>query len=39
MPPETFAYETGGGEGSRLVIRAICTSPIVPLATLSRTLR
>ena len=38
-PPEVLTYSSGGGSGSRLVIRTTCGSPIAPVATASRTER
>src|SRR5579875_1806620 len=36
-PPEPAAYDSGGGEGSRLVMRSRCGSPTRPFTTASRT--
>ena len=36
-PPELRAYSSGGGSGSRLVMRAMCGSPTVPSATAAAT--
>ena len=37
MPPLTATYSGGGAAGSRLVIRSMCSSPMPPSATQSRT--
>ena len=35
-PPELRTYSSGGGSGSRLVMRTMCGSPTVPSATAAR---
>ncbi len=37
IPPETRTYASGGGAGSRLVMRTRCGSPTRPVATAART--
>ena len=39
IPPETRTYSSGGGSGSRLVIRTRCSSPTAPDSTASWTER
>lgn len=36
MPPETATYAPGGGAGSRVVERTVCSAPSSPLTTALR---